>query len=65
MFVAKNRNGPDGMVFPMFIDTKSVDLKVLKQTAVTQTASVPTSKDQSQILRERYKNFRAQQKKGV
>lgn len=65
MFVAKNRNGPDGMVFPMFIDTKSVDLKVLKQTSVTQTASVPTSKDQSQVLRERYKNFRANQKKGV
>jgi len=67
MFVAKNRNGPDGMVFPMFIDTRSVDLKVLKQTSVTQNVSVPTSKDQSQVLKERYKNFRQQQnrKKGV
>ena len=63
MFIAKNRNGPDGMVFPMFIDTKSVDLKVLKQTSQTQASTVPSSKDQSQILKERYKNFRAQQKK--
>lgn len=63
MFIAKNRNGPDGMVFPMFIDTKSVDLKVLKQTSQTQASTVPSSKDQSQILKERYKNFKAQQKK--
>ncbi len=63
MFVAKNRSGPDGMVFPMFIDTRSVTLKVLQQTAASQAALVPTSKDQSEVLKERYKNFRANQKK--
>jgi hypothetical protein len=63
MFIAKNRSGPDGMVFPMFIDTRSVTLKVLQQTAASQAALVPTSKDQGEVLRERYKNFREQQKK--
>jgi replicative DNA helicase len=65
MYVAKNRNGPDGMVFPMFIDTRSVVLKVLSQTAASQAVMVPSSKDQSEILKERYKTFREQQKKGT
>ena len=64
MFIAKNRNGPDGMVFPMYIDTRSVDLKVLSQTAASQAALVPSSRDQAEVLKERYKNFRKQQKKG-
>ena len=63
MFIAKNRSGPDGMVFPMFIDTRSVSLKVLPKTAASQAALVPSSKDQSEILKERYKSFREQQKK--
>ena len=63
MFIAKNRSGPDGMVFPMFIDTRSVTLKVLPKTAASQAALVPSSKDQSQILKERYKSFRENQKK--
>ena len=29
MFVAKNRNGPDGLVFPIFMDTSNVQIKVL------------------------------------
>ena len=29
MFVAKNRNGPDGMVYPMNMDTSKVCLEVL------------------------------------
>ena len=31
IFIAKNRNGPDGLVFPIFMDTSNVTLKVLKQ----------------------------------
>ena len=30
-FIAKNRNGPDGLVFPIFMDTKNVKIKVLPQ----------------------------------
>ena len=65
MYIAKNRSGPDGMVFPMFMDTRSVDLKVLPQTTASQAVMVPSSKDQSEILKERYKTFREQQKKGT
>ena len=31
VFVAKNRNGPDGIVFPIFMDTSNVSIKVLPQ----------------------------------
>ncbi len=31
VFVAKNRNGPDGLVYPIFMDTSNVNMKVLKQ----------------------------------
>jgi hypothetical protein len=30
VFVAKNRNGPDGLVFPIFMDTSNVSIKVLE-----------------------------------
>jgi len=29
IFIAKNRNGPDGIVFPIFMDTASVKIKIL------------------------------------
>ena len=32
MFIAKNRNGPDGMVFPIFMDTSNVNIKILPNT---------------------------------
>ena len=31
VFIAKNRNGPDGIVFPIFMDTSNVCIKVLQQ----------------------------------
>tara|TARA_R110000824_G_scaffold88189_3_gene216897 strand:+ start:3875 stop:5230 length:1356 start_codon:yes stop_codon:yes gene_type:complete len=30
-FIAKNRNGPDGLVFPVFMDTSNVSIKVLER----------------------------------
>jgi len=32
MYIAKNRNGPDGMVYPIFMDTSNVNIKVLPST---------------------------------
>ena len=32
LFIAKNRNGPDGMVFPIFMDTSNVNIKILPNT---------------------------------
>jgi replicative DNA helicase len=34
IFVAKNRNGPDGIIFSIFMDTGSVTIKVLEQDDV-------------------------------
>ena len=35
MYVAKNRNGPDGMVFPLLFDTSNVKIEVLESTDET------------------------------
>ena len=29
MFIAKNRNGPDGMIYNIFMDTSNVNIKIL------------------------------------
>ena len=57
-FVAKNRNGPDGIVFPMFMDTKNVKIKILAQTNGAVQAITKTSKQQAVTLKEKYKNFK-------
>lgn len=31
IFIAKNRNGPDGLVFPIFIDTSRVKIDIIKR----------------------------------
>ena len=35
IFVAKNRNGPDGLIYSVFMDTGTVTIKVLEQHDVT------------------------------
>ena len=57
LFVAKNRNGPDGLVFPMFVDTSVVQLKVLAEAHVPQMAPSNPG-DLAAALRERYKQHR-------
>ena len=60
IFVAKNRNGPDGLVFPISMHTANVQIDVLAPTG--EEPSVISAKDQSEILKEKYKKFRKQQK---
>ena len=57
-FIAKNRNGPDGLVFPLFMDTKNVKIKVLPQTNGAVQPVTKTSKQQAETLKEKYKNFK-------
>jgi replicative DNA helicase len=57
-FIAKNRNGPDGLVFPLFMDTKNVKIKVLPQTNGALHTVTKTSKQQAETLKEKYKNFK-------
>ena len=53
MYVAKNRNGPDGLEYPMFMDTSNIDLQVL----TPQTDSAVTLPQEK--LTEINKNLRA------
>ncbi len=66
MFIAKNRNGPDGIVYDLFMDTSSVNIKMLPKPVVPsgsgpQIASSPVvadAKEQKEILKNKYDKFR-------
>lgn len=63
IYVAKNRNGPDGLVYPIFMDTSSVKIRVSTNQGVSVAqASSQVVKNQSQALKDRYKNYRMQEK---
>ena len=59
MFVAKNRNGPDGIVYPIFMDTANIKIDVLSATGETaDEINQNAAKKQHETLREKYKKFR-------
>ena len=59
VFIAKNRNGPDGIVFPIIMDTKSVYLNVLSSTNETPSEVAEKSiQKQAQKLKDKYKEFK-------
>jgi len=58
VFIAKNRNGPDGLIFPAFVDWSNVNMKVLKSSDDESIADVIKDSDTNtlEFLKERYKN---------
>ena len=54
----KIENGPDGFVFPIFMDTSNVSIKVLQQTEETDNIMQKSSKNTLEELKEKYKEFR-------
>jgi len=63
MFVAKNRNGQDGLVYPMYMDTARIKLEVLPYQGDTPTTvAATTAKEQREKLREKYKEFKESRK---
>tara|TARA_Y100000401_G_scaffold48207_1_gene37433 strand:- start:1166 stop:2527 length:1362 start_codon:yes stop_codon:yes gene_type:complete len=62
LFIAKNRNGPDGLVFPMYIDTSMVQLKVLKEAEAPKITPQMSPGDLANALREKYKQHRISNK---
>lgn len=59
MFIAKNRNGPDGIIYPIFMDTARVKIKVLPQDGTTvEQLVVQSTAAQGEQLRQKYKEFR-------
>jgi len=62
-FVAKNRNGPDGLIFPVFMDTKNVSIKVLQQTNETMEEILNNSvSSQTKNLKDKYKSYKKEKK---
>jgi KaiC/GvpD/RAD55 family RecA-like ATPase len=63
IFVAKNRNGPDGLVFPIFMDTANVKIKVLQQSTESATEIMEkATKKQEENLKQKYKNYKKEQR---
>ena len=62
MFIAKNRNGPDGLVFPMFMDTSNVQIKVLAEPRAPALTPDMTPGDLNSALRQKYKQHRQNNK---
>jgi len=62
MYIAKNRNGPDGLVFPVFMDTSNVQIRVLQPDEETQNAAYKSTKDVLGSLKEKYKRQRESKK---
>tara|TARA_R110002074_G_scaffold68152_3_gene159880 strand:- start:965 stop:2350 length:1386 start_codon:yes stop_codon:yes gene_type:complete len=70
MFIAKNRNGPDGIIYDIFMDTSNVCIKMLpKVSSITPNLKLPmnpvpvTAKEQRNILQNRYEKFKTIRRK--
>ena len=63
IYVAKNRNGPDGLVYPIFMDTSNVKIRVLPPS--DEEAEEVSVKSQADVLKEKYKKFRQQQRENA
>jgi hypothetical protein len=63
LFLAKNRNGPDGLIFPIFMDTSNVKIKVLSQTNESISDIMEkSSKQRLDNLKQKYASFKKEQK---
>jgi replicative DNA helicase len=63
IFIAKNRNGPDGIVLPIFMDTSNVAINVMEPTNETvEEINKNAAADQAKKLKERYAKHRKEQK---
>jgi replicative DNA helicase len=65
MFVAKNRNGIDGVVYPMEIDTAKVHLRVLPpdEDSSIDAVVMKTKQEQDEHLRQKYRQFKEERRK--
>ena len=57
IYIAKNRNGPDGIVHSIFMDTANVDIKVLGEYEGNQTQPALSKEEQAKLLLSKYKKY--------
>jgi RecA/RadA recombinase len=63
MFVAKNRQGYDGMVYPLFMDTSNVKIKVFEPTDETvEEINVKAAEKQMDNIKKKYMSWREEGK---
>ena len=63
LFVAKNRNGPDGLIFPILMNTSNVSIKTYRVLDETPDELIAKSaKEQEELLKEKYKKFKKGEK---
>ena len=59
IFVAKNRFGPDGLIYPIFMDPSNVKINVLEPTGESiDDIVIKSAKEQAEKLKEKYKEFK-------
>jgi len=58
VYIAKNRNGPDGLVHSIFMDTANIDIKILEKYSSEDHMSPSLSKDEQQkFMYDKYKKL--------
>lgn len=61
IFIAKNRNGPDGLIYPIFMDTSNVKIKVLPKAleqGEMEDFVKKAAEKQKKILQDKYNEFK-------
>ena len=60
MFIAKNRNGPDGLIFPAFVDWSNVKIKILNAESDESITDVIADSEDNKMnfLRQKYQKQR-------
>ena len=58
IYIAKNRNGQDGLVFSIFMDTANIDIKVLERYDPDQaTGPALSQEEQQKFMLNKYKKL--------
>ena len=73
IFIAKNRNGPDGLIYDIFMDTSNVKIKTMPRahtaTPSTKRSLIPANpvalgaREQKELLQNKYEKFRTTTKR--
>lgn len=65
IFIAKNRNGPDGMVCPIFMDTSRVEIQVMEQVdeSISELEKNAVARQRDR-LKEKYEQHKKDKKNG-
>jgi len=58
IYIAKNRNGPDGLVYSIFMDPSNVDIKIIEQYSKGDNITPSLSQEEKQkFMLNKYKKF--------